>query len=562
MCCFSQLSLLTELLAHLIRIDPFAVLPREVSLKILTYLDATSLCRAAQVSHRWRSLADDDVLWRGICEQHIGQKCTKCGWGLPILEKKRVVRLPSPTPTPCSPAAAALARSPLPSIAESTSTIISLTNSSSLKRPLIGDCLTSLSTPPLKRQRSGDSASSKNIACSLIAPFSSLLTTPNTSSGSIPRSVTRPWKDVYSERLTIERNWRRGRCTVKTLKGHTDGVMCLQFSETLQHPAFPVLITGSYDRTVRVWNMETGTELHCLKGHTRAVKALQFDEVKLITGSMDSTLKVWDWRRGKCIRTLSGHTEGVVCLNYDSNVLASGSVDATIKVWNLRTGGAFTLRGHSDWVNSVQLWDSNATDGDSLSLGPSLLDGPPMTSSPLTCSLQIDPGKMLFSASDDGTIRLWDLTQRTCVRQLTGHVGQVQSLRLLVDEDCEGQTDSLSNAAAQDMAFLVQPSRSTSKDPIPSVPSFSTMSPDPAMDSEEKVVEKRKKPMLISGSLDNTIKLWDIETGKATRTFFGHIEGVWGVASDKLRLVSGSHDRTIKVCGDSISMLNVSSLEL
>ncbi len=127
MCCFSQLSLLTELLAHLIRIDPFAVLPREVSLKILTYLDATSLCRAAQVSHRWRSLADDDVLWRGICEQHIGQKCTKCGWGLPILEKKRVVRLPSPTPTPCSPAAAALARSPLPSITESTSTIISLT---------------------------------------------------------------------------------------------------------------------------------------------------------------------------------------------------------------------------------------------------------------------------------------------------------------------------------------------------------------------------------------------------------------------------------------------------
>ena len=42
--------------------------------------------------------------------------------------------------------------------------------------------------------------------------------------------LTRPWKDVYCERLTIERNWRRGRCTVRTLKGHTDGVMCLQFS--------------------------------------------------------------------------------------------------------------------------------------------------------------------------------------------------------------------------------------------------------------------------------------------------------------------------------------------
>lgn len=309
--------------------------------------------------------------------------------------------------------------------------------------------------------------------------------------------------------------------------------------------------------------METGVELHCLKGHTRAVKALQFDEVKLITGSMDSTLKVWDWRGGKCIRTLSGHSDGVVCLNYDSNVLASGSVDATIKVWNLRNGGAFTLRGHSDWVNSVQLWDSTATNGDSPSLGQSLLDTPSMTSSPSTCPLQIDPGKMLFSASDDGTIRLWDLTQRTCVRQLTGHVGQVQSLQLLVDEDCEGQTDSPSATAPQEMAAAVQSSPSASNDSIPLDPSSSsTISPYPTTDSEVKVVEKRKKPMLVSGSLDNTIKLWDIETGKTTRTFFGHIEGVWCVASDKLRLVSGSHDRTIKVCDDSISMLDKLNFEL
>jgi len=58
---------------------------------------------------------------------------------------------------------------------------------------------------------------------------------------------------------------------------------------------------------------------------------------------------------------------------------------------------------------------------------------------------------------------------------------------------------------------------------------------------------KRRTPMLVSGSLDNTVKLWDIDTGMAERTLFGHIEGVWAVASNKLRLVSGSHDRTIKV---------------
>ncbi|KAG5645834.1 hypothetical protein DXG03_005175 [Asterophora parasitica] len=528
MCCFSQLSLLTEHLTHLIRIDPFSCLPREVSLKILGYLDATSLCRAAQVTKRWKVLADDDILWRGICEQHIGQKCHKCGWGLPVLEKKRKFRLRSPSPSTILP------------------------SSPSLKRPLVRD--DSSLGPPLKRQRSGQqtdcatdqhlaadpsSSSSSSFALAMPAdldPSSFALLAPNPPVPAL-ESVTRPWKDVYSERMTIECNWRRGRCTVRTLKGHTDGVMCLQFSETLSHPAFPVLITGSYDRTVRVWNMETGVELHCLKGHTRAVRALQFDDFKLITGSMDNTLKVWDWRRGKCIRTLSGHTDGVVCLNFDSNVLASGSVDTTIKVWNLRTGGAFTLRGHADWVNAVQLWDSNPG-ARTQSSNDSLFDVSgsmsPQTQSN-SAGNEIDVGKMLFSASDDGTIKLWDLTLRTCIRTMTGHMGQVQSMKLLTASDCSDDVLPPSDDGAD-----LENGESESALDAPSGSSRASASPPPSSFTG-------KKPVLISGSLDNTIRLWDIETGKCVRTFFGHIEGVWAVASDKLRLVSGSHDRTIKV---------------
>ncbi|TFK26395.1 WD40 repeat-like protein [Coprinopsis marcescibilis] len=522
MCCFSQLSLLTEQLAHLIRIDPFLVLPREIALKILSHLDATSLCRAAQVSTRWRALADDNVLWMGICEQHIGQKCHKCGWGLPVLEKKRV-NYPATQSASHSPSSSS--GLPLPAVSTVPSPSISPQPSStaSLKRPAVDS--SDLLFPPVKRQRSDDEPSSSR-------SFNPLNTSPFTpiSTDHIPRDptpTTRPWKAVYSERMTIERNWRRGRCTVRTLKGHTDGVMCLQFDETFSHPAFPVLITGSYDRTARVWNLETGEELHCLKGHTRAVRALQFDEAKLITGSMDNTIKVWDWRRGKCIRTLTGHTEGVVCLNFDSNVLASGSVDATIKVWNMRTGRAFTLRGHTDWVNSVQLWDSQPSGTRVQADSSSLLDmsgaKSPNPNSNAAC-LNIDPGKMLFSASDDGTIKLWDLTLRTCVRVFTGHVGQVQSMKLLVDNQCDTEEEKL--APADD------DSASTS-----STTSTTTENPE----------SKRKKPLLISGSLDNTIRLWDIETGKATGALFGHIEGVWSVAADKLRVVSGSHDRTIKV---------------
>jgi hypothetical protein len=57
--CFSQLSLLTGQLGQLIYIDPFGVLPCVLSLKVLAHLDPTSLCRAAQVSKRWKALADD-----------------------------------------------------------------------------------------------------------------------------------------------------------------------------------------------------------------------------------------------------------------------------------------------------------------------------------------------------------------------------------------------------------------------------------------------------------------------------------------------------------------------
>ncbi|GJE97945.1 WD40 repeat domain-containing protein [Phanerochaete sordida] len=567
MCCFSQLSLLSEQLSHLIRIDPFAVLPSEVSLKILGYLDAQSLCRAAQVSKRWKALADDDILWRGICEQHIGQKCLKCGWGLPILEKRRVHRYRSPIASP----------SPLPAAEPKRKRDVDA------PRP---------EQPPLKRQRSEGPESSQDASAPdspplyphpdtdiALSPAHNPLLAPNDPTPS--NTVTRPWKDVYCERLTIERNWRRGRCTVRTLSGHTDGVMCLQFSETLTHPAFPILITGSYDRTARVWNLETGREIHCLTGHTRAVRALQFDEAKLITASMDNTMRVWDWRAGKCLRVLEGHTEGVVCLNFDSNVLASGSVDTTVKVWNFRTGECFTLRGHRDWVNSVQLWDSNDVSfGCSSSKGAAVSDGTVATLKGECSKPCIDPGKMLFSASDDGTIRLWDLAKRTCLRQFTGHVGQVQSLKLLmVDEACDETSAEQSADQPEQPAPTPRGPRqaceprstthhadtqpighddrgATSRVIVHHAEAEDTRGRDRAVASSAAngarsssvgSTATRTRPVLISGSLDNTIKVWDLETGKASQTLFGHIEGVWAVASDKLRLVSGSHDRTIKV---------------
>lgn len=89
-CCFPQLSFIASSVRNLIKIDFISALPHELGFKILAYLDTTSLCKAAQVSRKWRQLADDDVVWHKMCEQHIDRKCTKCGWGLPLLDRARL----------------------------------------------------------------------------------------------------------------------------------------------------------------------------------------------------------------------------------------------------------------------------------------------------------------------------------------------------------------------------------------------------------------------------------------------------------------------------------------
>ncbi|KAG8910734.1 hypothetical protein FRC01_006161, partial [Tulasnella sp. 417] len=443
MCCQSELSLLSEQLTQLNRIDPFSFFPRELSLKILGFLDARSLTRAAQVSRHWRGLADDDVLWKTMCEQHIERKCYKCGWGLPLLERRSKSGANSPTGAGSS-AAGGFTSTLLGTKRTASSDSDDESDSGSVARPR----KRARSDPPIfaHHDNAEDSTPAHHTATSAgpstsrpspvqLPSAPSVLTVPHhqrpaspspppphspvvagsplpTPRINLPRNhLTRPWKDVYSERLTIARNWRLGRASVSVLKGHTDGVMCLQYNDKLQHPSFPILITGSYDRTVRVWNMETGQEVHRLLGHTRAVRALQFDECKLVTGSMDRTLRLWNWRTGQCIRTLEGHTAGVVCLAFDSNILVSGSVDKTVKVWNFRTGDCFTLRGHVDWVNSVRIWDRFAGIPTAATCEGMDMDGG--VSAPSQAPA-LDPGKMVFSASDDGTIRLWDLSTRAC----------------------------------------------------------------------------------------------------------------------------------------------------
>ena len=461
-CCFPQLSLISASVRDLIKIDFLSALPDEIGLRILCFLDPTSICKAALVSHRWNTLSDDDVVWHRMCEQHIDKKCKKCGWGLPLLDRKRL-------------------RSEKRLMQLRASGQISI-DAHARGHPVTNDGGAVNAVPDVEGDRSRKRGSQSASECPE-GPVKRLRTPVRTDNDADTASQQRPqaWKEVYRDRFKIGTNWKHGRYSIRTLKGHQNGVMCLQFDDN-------ILASGSYDSTVKVWDMDSGELLRTLTGHTLGIRCLQYDETKLASGSLDGTVRIWSLETGKEISVLRGHTGGVIGLHFDGSLLASGSEDTTIRVWNFKKKSFDILTGHGDWVNAVKIDSASRT---------------------------------LFSASDDCTVRLWDLDTKRTIKSFSGHHGQVQQvLPLPADFDF---TDPTESQGADEHAEMDMFYRSTEPErPLP--PKY-----------------------MLTGALDSTIRLWDVHTGKCIRTFFGHLQGVWGLAADPLRVVSGANDGLVKI---------------
>jgi dipeptidyl aminopeptidase/acylaminoacyl peptidase len=182
---------------------------------------------------------------------------------------------------------------------------------------------------------------------------------------------------------------------IRTFAGHTAQVLAVAFS-----PDGRSALSGSGDRTLKLWDVATGKEIRTLAAHSEYVSSVAFspDGRSALSGGGDDTLKLWDVATGRELSTLAGHTAAVtsVAFSPDGGSVLSGSADESLKLWDVATGKEIrTFTGHTERVMSVAI-------------------------SP--------DGRSVLSGSDDMRLKLWDVATGKEIHSFTGHADSVGSV--------------------------------------------------------------------------------------------------------------------------------------
>jgi WD40 repeat protein len=282
-------------------------------------------------------------------------------------------------------------------------------------------------------------------------------------------------------------------------------------------------ISLNSDNTIKLWNVDTGKEIHTVSQYSNPVWSMSFspDGKTLAIGSNtffldgdNTTIKLWNIDTGKEIRTLVGHQGSVLSMYFSPNgkTLATGGSDAKIKIWNVDTGKEIRTLLHQSVINSV----SFSPDGKILATGSGTI----------------------FDFSQENMITLWNADTGKEIRTLIGHQGSVNS----VSFSPNGKTLATGGSDAKIKIWNVDTGKEIRtlighQGSVNSV-SFSLNGKTLATGSGA-----------IFGISDNAIKLWNIETGKEIRTLLGHQGSVNSVSfsPDGKTLATGSDDKTIRL---------------
>jgi len=383
--------------------DFISLLPKELALYTLSFLEPRDLLRAAQTCRYWRILAEDNLLWREKCKEaglgdcrEFFRKRTKLAtgfiyspWKSSFMRQHNIEMNWRIQPIRTAKILKGHDDHVITCLQFSGNRIVSGSDDNTLKvwSATTGKCLRTLVG------HTGGVWSSQ-MANNVIV------------SGSTDRTL-KVW------------NVESGTC-VHTLYGHTSTVRCMHLHQTK-------VVSGSRDATLRMWDVESGECLHVLVGHVAAVRCVQYDGRLVVSGAYDYMVKVWNPDREECLHTLSGHTNRVYSLQFDGVHVVSGSLDTSIRVWDVETGTCkHALMGHQSLTSGMELQDNILVSGNADSTvkiwdiltGQCLqtLSGPNKHQSAVTC-LQFNK-KFVITSSDDGTVKLWDVKSGDFIRDL------------------------------------------------------------------------------------------------------------------------------------------------
>ncbi len=283
------------------------------------------------------------------------------------------------------------------------------------------------------------------------------------------------------------------------LSGHTDWVTSVAINAAATRA-----VSGAWDNTVRVWDLEAGGETHVLTGHTAPVTCLaeSADGRRAVSGSRDKTVRVWDLEAGRQLHAFEGHTDWIraVAISADGRRAVSAGLGRTVRVWDLEAGTAeHVFTGHTRRVNTV---------------------------------VMSADGRRALSAGSDMTVRVWDLETKTEALRLQGHTRRVNVAAISPDgrRAVTGSGDGTMRVWDLDAGEVSQ------------------VLAGHEAGVNALALESRGR-RAISASWDNTVRVWDLETGKAAFALEGHVDRprAVGISADGRRAVSAGDDRTVRV---------------
>ncbi|KAI8982897.1 WD40 repeat-like protein [Trametes punicea] len=514
----SSLAVLQARIAPLLKVDIVGLLPPEIALHVFSYLPYQSLLTCALVSQRWRTLADDQSLWKNLCLSR------KWEWRIPL----QACRPGSDNCPGLGSAADADWDDEGMGDEEDSSEDDMQADDSGFVTMDVGVPLPSSSTAQLSLRAPSPQMRSSPACYSA----SSALQSP----AAVALHLKPDYKLLHRTHVRLRNRFTAGSYTLSNLQtrgapnAHTNTIYCLQLY-TYPETGIQVLFTGSKDRTIREWNLSTGAVVRVLEGvHESSVLSICVHGGILASASSDHRVVVWNLSTNKPIKVIRDHEDSVLCVRFDDRRLVSCSKDRTVRTYLFPDlTRQHVLCAHRAAVNAVSISNN-----------------------------------LIVSVSGDRSLRLWDAETGTLLRTFENHHRRgIASVDFRHPYVLSGSSDK--HIRLLDVSTLQGWSTSPSADKQPpvttelgrrvvceacgsSTSAGEVSQPSPRRRAHEDLVRSVAlgSEFVVSGSYDFTVKVWDRQTGALLADLAGgHTGRIFCVGFDCTKVVSCGEDQRI-----------------